>query len=368
MSIRVLMAAGGTGGHVIPALTVAQGLKQRDPSCSCVTISGEHGMTEQFWDPAVGTIEKISVQPWPRRRDLVNPRYWWRQGRAVIDVVRLLRRYRPQVVVGFGSYIAGPTVMLAKLTGTPTIIHEQNVFPGRTTRILSRWADRVAVSFDETRRHLPDRAGVTVTGNPVREDVGAVPRAEALRRMGLASETPVLLIMGGSQGSHRINQVCLEAMAQLTPAQRRSFQVVHATGAPDAPDVADRYRALGICGQVHAFLSTMGLAYAAATLAITRGGANTLSEIVATATPSVIVPYPYAAAHQAINAQWLSRHGGALYMDQGVFTSERWLDTIFPLLHDAARLQVMRAALAVLATPGATARVVDAVLEEGHAT
>lgn len=366
MGIRVLMATGGTGGHVLPALTVARLLKQRDPDCSCVAISGRRGVADQWWDPAVGELATVAVEPWPRRLQVVDPRYWWRQARAAIRLARLLRQYRPQVVVGFGGYVAGPAVLLAKLGGTPTVIHEQNVFPGRTTRLLVPWADRVTVSFEETRRYLPPRARVTVTGNPVRAEVEGRSRAAALKALGLSSEKPILLIMGGSQGSHVLNTVVVEALASLAPRERRSIQLLHLTGTTDHARVAERYRALGVVGHVLAALPAMGPAYAAATLAVVRAGATTLAELVATATPAVLVPYPYASAHQAANAHWLSRRGGALVMDQNVFTPARFAGIILPLLNDLERLDAMRAQLRRLAVPGAAERVAAAVLEVAH--
>lgn len=367
MALRVLMAAGGTGGHVLPAVTVARWLKQRDPECSCVAVSGRRGVADHWWDASVGELTAVGVEPWPRRLQAVDPRYWWRQARAALRLARLLRQYRPQVVVGFGGYVAGPTVLLAKLSGTPTVIHEQNVFPGRTTRLLVPWADRVTLSFEETRQHLPSNARITVTGNPVRAEVEGRSRETALKALGLSPEKPVLLVMGGSQGSHALNAVTVEALALLAPRERRGLQLLHLTGAKDHAAVTERYRALGVVGHALVSLSAMGPAYAAATLAVVRAGATTLAELVATATPSVLVPYPYAGAHQTANAHWLSRRGGALVMDQNVFTPARFSEIIVPLLQDPVRLAAMRASLQSLAMPGAAGRVAAAVLEVAHA-
>lgn len=367
MSLRVLMAAGGTGGHVLPAVTVARWLKQQDPDCSCAAVSGRRGVAAQWWDAALGELTMVSVEPWPRRLQMVDPRYWWRQARGTIRLARLLRRYRPQVVVGFGGCVSGPAVLLAKLSRTPTVIHEQNVFPGRATRMLVPWADRVTVSFEETRRYLPARARVTVTGNPVRADVEGRSRAAALAALGLSPDLPVLLVMGGSQGSQALNAATVDALALLAPRERRRLQLFHLTGAPDHAAVAARYRALGVAGHAVAALPAMGPVYAAATMALVRAGATTIAELVATATPSVLVPYPYAGAHQLANAHWLSRQGGALIMDQHVLTPARLVEVVLPLLQDAARLEGMRAHLRRLATPGAAKRVAAAVLEVAHA-
>jgi len=361
--MTIVIAAGGTGGHVIPALTVARLLKQRHPDCACVAVSGARGTPERWWDSSVVELATVPVQPWPEAWQVVDPRYWWRQGSAVMHITKLLRRYRPEVVVGFGGYVAGPTVVLARAAGIPTVIHEQNVFPGRTTRLLVAWADRVAVSFEETRRHLPRGARVMVTGNPVAPEVEGRSRAEAVGVLGLTVGKPVLLIMGGSQGSRRVNEVSVEALARLTPRQRQVFQVLHLAGGRDLQWITERYRALGVAGRVHAFLPAMGLAYAAATLAVTRAGATTVAELVATATPAVLIPYPYAGAHQAANAQWLAHHGGAMVVDQAAFTPEQFLKLVVPLLGNSTQLASMREALRQVATPGAAQRVADTVLE-----
>lgn len=359
--MKVLLAAGGSGGHVIPALTVARLLKQGDSRWACVAVSTAHGVAAQIWDPAVGELTLMPADAWPQRWQAADPRYWWRQGCLAAATWRLLRQHRPDVVVGFGGAVAGPIVLLAKLAGTPTVIHEQNVLPGRTTRFLASWADRVAVSFEETRRHLPARARVTVTGNPVSPAIGWYPRKAALAALGLAPDTPVLLVMGGSQGAHAVNTVVLEAMAQLTPAQRHQIQMVHVAGPRDAAWVEARYHALGVPSVTRAFLREMGVAYAAATVAVTRAGATTLAELVATATPAVLVPYPYAQAHQAVNAQWLSQTGGAVVVPHAQWTPARFLETVWPLVTDAPRLAAMRAALQRVAAPGAAQRLADTV-------
>ena len=366
--MRVLLAAGGTGGHVIPALTVARVLTRRLPACSCLAVSSGRGVVAQVWDPAVGALATVPVAPWPQGRQVLDPRYWWRQAGAAGRLQQLVRRYRPQVVVGFGGAVSGPTVIVAKLRGVPAVIHEQNVLPGRATRWLAAWADRIAVSFEETRQHLPARAPVLVTGNPVRPEVeGALAGAAALAALRLASGTPVLLIMGGSQGAHAVNAVSVEAMARLPVPRRRMIQLLHLTGARDLAWVTARYRALGVAARVQAFLPTMGLAYAAATAAVARAGATTVAELVATATPAVLIPYPHAGAHQAVNAAWLGRRGGALVLEQAALTPDRFLEAVWPLLTDGARLAAMRAALRRVATPGAAERVADAVLEVARA-
>lgn len=352
---------------MVPALTLARWLTQRDPGCACLAVSTARGVADQVWDRAAGELATVPVEPWPKWWAAADPRYWWRQGRAAAATLRLLRRFRPHVVVGFGGAVAGPAVLLAKLSGTPTVIHEQNLFPGRTTRLLASWADRVAVSFEETRRHLPPTARIAVTGNPVRPEVEQCVRETASAALGLTPGKPVLVIMGGSQGAHLLNVLSVEAVASLTPAQHRAFQVVHLTGPGDCSWVTERYRALGVTAAVHAFLPAVGPAYAAATVAVARAGATTVAELVATATPSVLVPYPYARGHQMLNAEWLSRHGGAVLVPQESLTPARWRDAVWPLLTEPARAASMRAVLRSLAAPGAAGRLAETVLEVARA-
>ncbi|MBI4313382.1 MAG: undecaprenyldiphospho-muramoylpentapeptide beta-N-acetylglucosaminyltransferase [Candidatus Omnitrophica bacterium] len=367
MALRVLMAAGGTGGHLIPALTVARLLKQQDPENSCLAVSGENGMGEALWDHSLGEFQTFPVWPWPKGLQIIDPRYWGKQLWALVRMFRIMKRFKPQVVIGFGGYAAGPAVLLARMTGTPAVIHEQNVFPGRTTQLLVSWANRVAVSFKETAQHLPKNISVAVTGNPVRPEIACPLRETALQALGLSASKPVLLIVGGSQGSHHINKTVVEAFGQLPARQRNLFQVLHLTGSADVQWVAERYRALGIEGRVEAFSSNMGWAYSVAHLAVARAGATTLAELIATETPSFLVPYPHAGAHQAANAQWLAGRGGAVAMDQEVFTADRVVKFVIPLLTDRQKLNEMRASLKVLRIPDAAQRVVEMVLEAAHA-
>ena len=361
--MRVLIAASGTGGHIIPALSVARVLKKREPTATFMTLSSEHSVGRKLWDHSVGDWKTLPIQSWPKGDQWLSPTYWAKQGQTAVTTRKILKEFQPQVVVGFGGSASGPAVAFARWMKIPTAIHEQNVFPGRSTRWLSRLANRVAVTFEETKRHLPRKTIIKVTGIPIRPGLGLPSRKQALQKLKLSPDLPVLLVTGGSQGSRRINRVVIETLELLKPAQRKLFQVLHLAGSRDTLWVKEMHEELKIQGQVHPVLDRMDLAYAAATLSVTRAGAATLGELIATTTPAVLVPYRYADGHQVVNAQWLASRGGALNLDETAMSPDRFLETVLPLMGDAHRLDVMKKNLKKLQTSNAAESLADLIQE-----
>ncbi len=379
--LRVVIAGGGTGGHIYPGLSVAQQLRQRGDEV--IFVGTRRGLESDLVPRAGFPLELLDLQGLPRRLSRAALHSGWLAARALGQTWRFLSRVRPHVVLGTGGYAAGPVVLAAALRRIPTVIHEQNAVPGLTNRLLARVVDRVALGYEEAGRWLAPRHKLVVTGNPIRPEILEVQRTEGAARLGLDPARFTILILGGSQGARRLWTAALEAQPQLSA--ERDLQVVVVTGKGAYDEVAaqlkakggrplqgigrgqvDPMAALGLqlgAMRVLPYLYDMPAALAAADLVVGRAGAISLAEITARGLPAILVPYPYAAGnHQALNARVLEEVGAAVVIPDQELTGDRLLAVLRPLLHDRSRLAAMAAASRRLGKPDATKRLV-AVLD-----
>ena len=352
-----MIMAGGTGGHIFPALSVADALRRDGWN---VVWLGSRGGMEATLIPARGytmawiRIAAVRGKGWLRALllplDLLIA--FWQAARAIFF-------HRPDVVLGMGGYVAFPGGMMASLLNRPLVIHEQNSVAGLANRVLARLADRVLTGFPGA---FGARLAAEWSGNPVREDIAAVaaPQARFRERAGRLK----LLVIGGSQGARVLNTVVPDALA-LTPIADRP-EVTHQAGATHADELRKRYRERGVDAQVMAFIDDMAHRYAAADLVICRAGASTIAEIAVVGLASLLVPYPYAVDdHQTTNARFLAERGAALVIPQPMFTPER----LAALLRDLTREKLLAMARAArdAGKPDATHAVARICRELAHA-
>ncbi len=336
-SVKVLLAAGGTGGHITPALATAQELRQLNGEAQVVFVGSESVGDEALWGVPTARVVRVSRAPMPSRLSVGSVRFPFQLCSSTVQSGAILFKEAPDVVVGFGGYASGPLVFLAALRGIPTLIHEQNVVPGRANRWLSRLVDRIAISFPETRQRFGAAAAKTIcTGNPIRHHLLETQKASAYQRFDLQSSRLTLLVVGGSQGAQAVNRLVAEAVEKMTPQARRQLQIVHLAGAADTPALQERYASLEIVARVFPFLHEIGDAYAVADLVVARAGASTIAELTCFGLPMVLIPYPYAGGHQRLNAQIVARAGAAVMLEQEGLTGERLAAEIVRLMTDAA--------------------------------
>jgi UDP-N-acetylglucosamine--N-acetylmuramyl-(pentapeptide) pyrophosphoryl-undecaprenol N-acetylglucosamine transferase len=344
---RLVVTTGGTGGHIFPALAVAAEVRRRDPEAHVLFLggSGPEGELAQRAGldfealPASGVIgsgiKALLATVWV--------------GQGVILATRALRRFTPQAVIGFGGYAGFCPVLAAALLGIPTAVHEQNSVPGVTNRTLSKLVKRVFVSFEDRQQLFPV-AKVLRTGNPVRAEINAVNHTPGAGRN--------LLVLGGSQGAKALSDLVVAALPQLLSAR---VNILHQAGKADLERIKNAYRAAGADEScVQGFVEDMAEAYAWADLALCRAGASTIFELAATGTPSVLVPFPFAAHdHQRVNARHLESLGAAILADQEDLSGASLADIVLGLLGDSARLGSMGRAAKDFARPDAAALIVD---------
>lgn len=356
--LTVLIAGGGTGGHLMPALAIAAAVRRPHPEWRAVLVGALRGIEAELLPTREVPFHLLHAEPLYRRQ-------WWKNLKWPVLAFRLLREVdqvldaeRPAVVVGTGGYVSGPVVWRAARRGIPTAMLELNAYPGLAARRLAGSVREIWLGSPEARRHLRPgpRTAVLDTGTPITPPDPAL-RAEASRHFGLDPSRPVLLVTGGSQGALPLNRVVADWVESGGPGMP---QVLWATGR----STFERFRALHRPPevQVHAFLDPIAPAYAVADLTLTRAGMMTLAELCAWGIPSIVVPLPSAAAdHQTPNARAMEEAGAAVHLPQVELTAPRLGTLVTSLLSDRQRLAAMRSAALGRAQPEATERIVGRI-------
>ncbi len=356
--MRVVITGGGTGGHLFPALAGHGALLRRRPEAQVLFVGASEGVEATILPRLGHAFCGLSVHQ-------VKGRRWRGQVAALLalpsvvrQASRLLRECGAQVVLGVGGYASFPTGLAARLRRIPTVIHEQNAYPGLANRWLGRIASAVAVSFEAAAGFFPT-GRVTVTGNPVRPEIRPGEAGEARRRLALSAGRFTVLIFGGSQGAHRINVATIEALPRLAES-RSHVQFLHATGERDVSAVEQAYEQHGFQARVEAFFQDMATAYAAADFVIARAGASTIFELAAVGKPALLVPYPYAANdHQRLNAEAMLKAGGAWIVPDPYCDGQRIAATVQAALEKPELLRRMGEQAQGLARPDAADRIVS---------
>lgn len=348
-NLRVVVAGGGTGGHLFPGLALADELARRGWSVAWMgtAIGLEARIVPTTAYPFHVVPGRQARGGGARRAVLAGVAL----AQGIVRGVRLLASLRPRLVVGVGGYASVAAVVAARLVRLPTLLLEQNAVPGIANRTLGRVARRVCLGFAEAAPYFP--AGRSLhTGNPVRRQVLD---AVAARQ---ASERPRLLVIGGSQGARRVNEIVAEALGLLGAAA--ILDVRHQTGVSDRDRIAARYAELGLRVRVDAFIDDMGAAYAAADLAVSRAGAMSLAELTAAGVPAILVPFPFAADdHQRHNAEAVVRAGAARMLLEAELTPTRMAEALGDLVRDAGARANMADAARRYGRPDAAERVAD---------
>jgi UDP-N-acetylglucosamine--N-acetylmuramyl-(pentapeptide) pyrophosphoryl-undecaprenol N-acetylglucosamine transferase len=373
MALSVLIAGGGTGGHLYPGIAVARALLARVPDAT-VTFVGTSAGIEARAIPREGFPLELIRSAGIKGKSLAQRL----RGAALLplsafDAARVLSRVAPSVVVGVGGYSSGPVVGLAALSGIPTLLMEQNAMPGLTNRLLARLVTAAAVTYDESLGFFVGRG--FVTGNPVRpeffqsthaphvQDALDSPVQEAYDAHGSPPAAARVLVFGGSQGAHAINVAMVEAAPRLAAASP-GVAITHQTGERDLEMVGDGYRRAGLEARVEPFLFAMDREMKSADLVVCRAGSTTLAELAAAGRPSLLIPLPTATDdHQRKNAMAMVGQGAARLLEQPGLTGDRLATEILALANDAEARRAMGTAARRMARPDAARLIVDRVLE-----
>jgi len=339
--MRAILAGGGTGGHVIPALAIANELK-KSYAAEVLFIGTARGIENRLVPAAGYPLQLVRVGALKNVSLMTRAKTAFDLPRAVWDAGRMLNEFAPDVVIGVGGYASGPAMLAAVVKHIPTLAFEPNVVPGFANRVVARFVSGAAVHFEETAKYFRH---AEVTGVPVRQAFFEI----APKRGG----TPTLLVFGGSQGAHAINEAMIRCLPELR-RQAPGIHIIHQTGERDYNDALAAYKSLGESAEVFKFIEDMPAVFARADLVVCRSGASTVAEITAAGKPAIFVPFPRAADdHQRVNAEALAGSGAAVVVEESKLEGVWLAETIAALLGDPRRLQQMSEAARGLAHPDA---------------
>lgn len=340
--MRILLSGGGTAGHINPAIAIAKTLLAHESDSSVLFVGTPKGMEQRLVKKEGFDIKSVEVMGLRRSLTAENIKVAINYFTSIRDAGKIIDDFKPDVVVGTGGYVCAPVVKAAFKRKIPTLIHEQNVFPGLAIKMLAKKADVTAISFDETRTMMKGK-NLVLTGNPLRPNLfDASDGAKIKQSMGLDSR-PMVLIFGGSLGAERIN----DALVQMLKNGRIDFNIVASTGEKHYEGVMNELKgtSLGENVKILPYIYNMNEIFAAADLVVSRGGAITVSEINALGKAAIIVPSPYVAHdHQTYNAKYLEKNGAAILLPESELNGDSLKNAITAAVGDEGKLEKMRAA------------------------
>jgi UDP-N-acetylglucosamine--N-acetylmuramyl-(pentapeptide) pyrophosphoryl-undecaprenol N-acetylglucosamine transferase len=347
--MRAILAGGGTGGHVIPALAIAQEL-QRRYQAEVLFIGTARGIENRLVPAAGFPLQLVKVGALNRVSLATRLRTALDLPRAIFAAAGMLNEFQPDVVIGVGGYASGPAMLAAILKHTPTLAFEPNLVPGFANRMVARFVSAAAVHFEQTAEHFRN---AVVTGVPVRPAFFQIPKKA------YSSGSPTLLVFGGSQGARAINQAVIRSLPELT-RRLPGLHMIHQTGEREYNEVQAAYAGTAISAEVHKFIDDMPAFFARADLVLCRSGASTVAEIAAAGKPAIFVPFPRAADdHQRRNAEAMEQANAAVVLEE-TRLDEVWLvDTVEALLADPARLGRMSDAARSMSHPDAAKEIAE---------
>ncbi|WP_256760246.1 undecaprenyldiphospho-muramoylpentapeptide beta-N-acetylglucosaminyltransferase [Cohnella sp. WQ 127256] len=363
--MRVVLTGGGTGGHIYPALAIGREVSERQPGSSILYIGTSRGMESRIVPEQGIAFEDVTITGFRRSLSLENVKTVVRFVQGVRRSKQLLRKFKPDVVVGTGGYVCGPVVYAASRLGIPTLIHEQNVLPGLTNKFLSRYVDGVAVSFAESAAHFNKCSDVVFAGNPCATRVLLADRNKGFASLGMKPETPFVLVVGGSGGARAINEAIIQMVPQLHKMPNVHF--VFVTGErffKDTKETIQRNHA-DVSSRVHVYpyIHNMPEVLAAATLFIGRAGASFLAEVTSLGIPSILIPSPNVTNnHQEANARSLANVNAAEMILERDLTGDLLFSHIHSIMGDPARRSLMVQSSRELGMPKAAATIYDQII------
>lgn len=338
--MRILVVSGASGGHIFPALSFLDALKNRDKDLDTLLVvpkrSLKNGLVLNGYN-----VRYISIAAIKLSLEFKNLIAIWKFFKGALESLILFLEFKPDMVVGFGSLVSVPLILFAWIFRAKTLIHEQNFIPGQANRLLAKFSDRIAISFLETKNYLGSSSDrIALTGNPLRKELKPMNKNTALDFWGLSYDKFTLLVMGGSLGSHKINQAIFEALSTLS--DKSKLQVIHLTGSKDYDLLNSSYQKLNITSKLSNFLKEMHYGYSACDLVISRAGATTITEIITFKLPAIIVPYPFAYKHQLSNAKFLESRGCAIIIEDDKLDSAILRNILEDLMNNPDKLKEMR--------------------------
>lgn len=355
--MRIIVSGGGTGGHIYPAITLIKTIQAMTPNCEVLYVGTKIGLEADIIPKEGLAFKTVDIRGFERKLSLANVKTILKSVHSIWESCKIIKEFKPNVVIGTGGYVCGPVLLAASLMGIPTIIQEQNVIPGITNKILAKFVDKIAVGYQEAGKYF-SQDKVIFTGNPIRQEVMTAKKELGIAEFCLDPAKHTILISGGSRGARTINNAMIGVHKHF--AKNSRVQLLHVTGKNEYNDIVAKLKNEGIDAQIMGniiikpYLYEMPKALAIADLAIFRAGAVGLAELTARGIPSILVPYPYAAEnHQEHNAMAMQKKGAAMVIRDRELSSQRLIEMIEELLGSSAKLETMAKASFALGKPNA---------------
>ncbi|MEW6358231.1 MAG: undecaprenyldiphospho-muramoylpentapeptide beta-N-acetylglucosaminyltransferase [Planctomycetota bacterium] len=366
--LRIAFAGGGTGGHLMPGVTVAQAVAERMPEAEIVFFGTQGGLEQRIVAQHGFRLEQIKTE---KRKSgwLHLPMFALRSVGSLFSAHFAVGRFEPDVIVGLGGFGCVFPALSAVLRGIPIILLEQNVLPGRANRLLSRWARSIECQWEESATYFKKGRPLRFSGNPVRGEIFPGRREARYDFFGLSPDKKTLLVTGGSQGALSVNELFVGGLKRYDEMADR-IQVIHCAGEVSVDMVKSAYASSVVANYVCSYLEDMAAAYAVTDLVIARAGGTTIAELTAAGIPSILIPLPTAADdHQRLNAEAMAAHGAAVVAHQDGLTTDKLFDMVRGLLSDEERLKKMRQSVLAMGKPNATSDIAARICEIalGHA-
>ena len=367
--MNVIFTCGGTAGHVNPALALAGYLREKDPATRVLFVGTPNGMERGLIEKAGYDFAAVEVSNFHRSLSPKALRHNFKTAKTLMTSRReadaIIRAFQPDLVVGTGGYASYPAIKAAARRHIPTAVHESNMIPGLTTKLLEGCVNCVMVGFEDCRRHYKHPDKVAVTGTPVRGDFFELTKEQARQKLGYTDDKPLVASFWGSLGASTMNARMLDFFRR-EQADGFPFHHIHAAGKSDWPHVSGELERMGLSSpllDVRQYIYDMAVVMAAADLVISRAGASTLSEVTALGMPTILVPSPYVVAnHQEKNARLLESHGGAVVLTEEQATGEALYESTKNILQDPEKRRSMAKAMAELGIPDATERIYNTLM------
>ncbi|WP_102262112.1 undecaprenyldiphospho-muramoylpentapeptide beta-N-acetylglucosaminyltransferase [Mesobacillus jeotgali] len=353
--MKIAVSGGGTGGHIYPALALIREIQKKDENVEFLYIGTEKGLESKLVPRENIPFKSIHITGFKRKISFENVKTILRFLKGVRDSKKMLKEFKPDVVIGTGGYVCGPVVYAAAKMGIPTIVHEQNSVPGLTNKFLSRYVDKIAICFEEAREFFPEQK-VVLTGNPRASEVLGQDGIKGRLSAGLKLKIPTVLIFGGSRGARPINEAVVKSLAELSG---KSYQVLYVTGDVHFEDVQKEVELVGNPENVNIkpFIHNMPEVLSGVDLTVARAGATTLAELTSLGIPSILIPSPYVTDnHQEKNARALSENGAARLLLEKDLTGPKLVESIDHILGNEDKLADMKKAAKKLGIPDAAQR------------
>ncbi|MDO8536403.1 MAG: undecaprenyldiphospho-muramoylpentapeptide beta-N-acetylglucosaminyltransferase [Candidatus Omnitrophota bacterium] len=361
--MRILIAAGGSGGHIFPAVALAEELKFNDPSVEILFVGSDKALDKRIFVKEGYEYRLLSSNKLPYKTSFKTLLFSIRLSIDILKSFIILAKYSPDAVVGFGGYVSAPIIVAAYILGIPRILHEQNAVPGRANAMLFKFVSSIAVSFEETKKYLGSYADKAVfTGNPIRASVLKDDKSGSMKKMGLDPQKFTILVIGGSQGAHNLNKAFIKSLSMMDEKIRRSLQIIHITGVTDYGWASDAYKELSVEHRVHSFVDRIEEVYSASDLIVTRSGASAIFEIAYFGRPMILIPYPFALSHQSENARIFSARGAAVKIDEKDLSPILMKERVEGLLKDRNKLSEIGESARRMSVPDSSRSLARAVL------